>query len=446
MQFVDSIEMDSISFAFDEKTKLPIVGAGVKATFTNPYGFKIQIQDIGMDVAILNASHVPYMDLSVPLGPTEPCVGSVACVDFSAAELKVNPDAEASFKETVLNVLTQKSVPVIVSANSTVGAMTNMGQIEITGFPFETTIDIQGMNGFKNANITMKDIVSSKGVGDQLTLRVSVYIDNPSNISAKMGMFNFDIYYKRVKMGFGEMGQFSVKPGVNLLVLDVTLVQTEADYALISEFIFLYIKADSVLPVVMHGKENSTNIPLLAPILDNLELGFDFKPTPTDFIVSIFVEAKLQVGLPQITAYCTIYNPMAGPIHLDYLDIDVFFKNPDDGLLHRLYTLKQSFNGVQPRLEPDTSTKIILDIGLKGLNPNWDVLEELYDVLKGEIVVSVKGPVVITILPSFAQNMTYAGDNITANVTICGMMPFPNCPSQTPVSLPLESGYMLTDM
>ena len=447
-QFVKSIEIDSISFAFDETTGEPLVGAGVKATFVNPYGFEIQVRstfsccffglyfslwlliglkvdDVGMTVEMLNSKNVPYMGLSVPERPTKPCPGSLACVDFSRAVLRVDSSQEEYFKQTVMAVLTQKSAPLIVSANASVQAMTNMGQIEITGFPFKQQIQVGGMEGFKSSNITMQKIDKSQGVNDELSLTVSVYIENPSNISAKMGLFHFDVYYKRVAFGFGSMYNFSVAPGNNLLRLDVTLKQTKENYDLIAEFIFAYIKADSVLPIEMHGNQNSTNIPLLAPVLDNLELGFDFKPTPTDFIVSIDVTAEIEIGLPKVTAYCTIYNPMAGPIHLDYLDIDVLYEHK--GELHRLYTLKQTFRGEQPRLEADTATDIKLDISLTGLNPNWDMLDELVDVLKGEIEVSVKGPVTVNILPSFRQNITYAADHVKANVTICGMPPFPAC-------------------
>ena len=74
--------------------------------------------------------------------------------------------------------------------------MTDMGRIEITGFPFHQRIDVGGMDGFRDANITMRNIEKSQGVGDRLELTVMVYIENPSNISAKMGMFNFDVSYK----------------------------------------------------------------------------------------------------------------------------------------------------------------------------------------------------------------------------------------------------------
>ena len=69
----------------------------------------------------------------------------------------------------------------------------------------------------------------------------------------------------------------------------------------------------------------------------------------------------------------------------------------------------------------------MLNISLSGLDPNWEALDELYDILKGEIEVSVKGPVAINILPSFKQRITYAAEGIKANVTICGMPPFPAC-------------------
>mmetsp|Transcript_80301 Transcript_80301/g.239139 ORF Transcript_80301/g.239139 Transcript_80301/m.239139 type:complete len:497 (-) Transcript_80301:28-1518(-) len=283
----------------------------------------------------------------------------------------------------------------------------------IKGIALRKPIQLQGLGGFSQDvnHVEMQSVTDARGDPGALTLTVSIQLQNPSYVAARITRsMQFLVMQRGQMFGTALIEDLSLQLGRNVILLRFVLANTATNEDAIRAFILGYIKAE-VQPVTVFGSEGSTSDPFLSAILGGLNATFNFQPPPTQFIRA--VEANIGLG---VRARASIYNPLPQAITMGDVDLNIEEENKYGHLIFRLRTEGSITNLPGAVLQPkQTST---LDIQLNPFDAKLTDFQLLGRLLKaaeaGRLAVRVSGPVTITIQPSFTVTVDYSADNITA--------------------------------
>lgn len=293
--------------------------------------------------------------------------------------------------------------------------------IQISNITFQKTVAIKGMAGFSQASepITMQKIVRAEGFREHLDTQVRINLVNPSHIGVALeGPFHFNITQRGHHFGKASLSQVDLKPGKMTMLVNFVLEDTATNHDALCAFILGYITAEVQTLSMMASRRSSSN-PLLAMVLDGLQLPFRFEPPEASFIHHISADVGL-IGL-QVTAEIT--NPLPQVIVLGAMDLSIREKITKGMDIFHLKGNETTGLGGQ-ELQPGNSK---LHLSLSTMDAN---LKDLFligrlikDAVDGSVVVGVSGPLTITIRPSFTVTLDYMANGVTAQLSclvLCG--------------------------
>ncbi|CAL1160489.1 unnamed protein product [Cladocopium goreaui] len=293
--------------------------------------------------------------------------------------------------------------------------------IQISNITFQKTVAIKGMAGFSQASepITMQKIVRAEGFREHLDTQVRINLVNPSHIGVALeGPFHFNITQRGHHFGKASLSQVDLKPGKMTMLVNFVLEDTATNHDALCAFILGYITAEVQTLSMMASRRSSSN-PLLAMVLDGLQLPFRFEPPEASFIHHISADVGL-IGL-QVTAEIT--NPLPQVIVLGAMDLSIREKTTKGMDIFHLKGNETTGLGGQ-ELQPGNSK---LHLSLSTMDAN---LKDLFligrlikDAVDGSVVVGVSGPLTITIRPSFTVTLDYMANGVTAQLSclvLCG--------------------------
>ncbi|CAE7880671.1 WRAP73 [Symbiodinium microadriaticum] len=288
--------------------------------------------------------------------------------------------------------------------------------------PFERQVALKGMASFsQDVNpVTMEAITSAYGYPDHLDTTVAINIYNPSYISAHLDTpTHFNITQRGRPFGTAVVQEVTLKPGRNTVSVRFLLHDDSSNREAVREFILGYIRADMQM-VTMHGTERSCSDPLLAVVLDGLDLRFHFKPPAARFIHHITANLGL-IGL-QVTA--EVANPLPQKIELGGTDLSVRENTVEGEQIFRLKGDQDSGLGGQV-LRPSEISALKLSLSTldADLKDPLLIARLIEDAVDGAVVVGVSGPLSLTIAPNFTLTLNYIANNVTASITcllVCG--------------------------
>ncbi|CAE7696877.1 WRAP73 [Symbiodinium sp. CCMP2456] len=292
----------------------------------------------------------------------------------------------------------------------------------LSDIPFERQVALKGMASFsQDANpVTMEAITSAYGYPDHLDTTVAINIYNPSYLSAHLDTpTHFNITQRGHPFGTAVVQEVTLKPGRNTVSVRFLLHDDSSNREAVREFILGYIRADMQM-VTMHGTERSCSDPLLAVVLDGLDLRFHFKPPAARFIHHITANLGL-IGL-QVTA--EVANPLPQKIEIGGTDLSVRENTVEGEQIFRLKGDQDSGLGGQV-LQPSAISALKLSLSTldADLKDPLLIARLIEDAVDGAVVVGVSGPLSLTIAPNFTLTLNYIANNVTASLTcllVCG--------------------------
>eukprot|EP00439_Symbiodinium_sp_Y106_P083063 s1580_g22.t2 len=292
----------------------------------------------------------------------------------------------------------------------------------LSDIPFEREVALKGMASFsQDANpVTMEAITSAYGYPDHLDTTVAISIYNPSYLSAHLDTpTHFNITQRGHPFGTAVVQEVTLKPGRNTVEVRFLLQDDSSNREAVREFILGYIRADMQM-VTMHGTDRSCSDPLLAVVLDGLDLRFHFKPPAARFIHHITANLGL-IGL-QVTA--EVANPLPQRIEIGGSDLSVRENTVEGEQIFRLKGDQDSGLGGQV-LQPSAISKLKLSLSTldADLKDPLLIARLIEDAVDGAVVVGVSGPLSLTIAPNFTLTLNYIANNVTASLTcllVCG--------------------------
>merc|ERR1712032_1384754 len=248
-------------------------------------------------------------------------------------------------------------------------------------------------------------------MGD-MTARVRLH--NPSYIAARIpSALRLHVAQRGQPFGEAFMHNLHFQSGSNLFPVNFTLFDTVANDEAFRAFVLGYIKAEDVQPLVVHGSALSTSGHLLSAIMDGLNQTFNLRPPRTKLVQRIEVD----VGL-QIRTRTTVFNPLPQKITLGDMNLVVKENNLTGNEVCRIDTTKSASYSHGSDLLPNQSSTLEMSFSLFDANlKDAPLVTRLIKAVRmGSLVVSVVGPVDVTIKPGFKATVEYSSENVTAEL------------------------------
>jgi len=297
------------------------------------------------------------------------------------------------------------------------------GNISVKNFKLAVDISLVALDNFYQSPVSLDEIQCTSGDGDNLTMDVVAELWNPSQISALLdGNFCFDFILNNTKVGLAHLKSFYLRRGISKLAAEAVLQRNDENHGAIQAFIYNYIVA-SPSPLLMLGHGNSTDIPVLQPLFSNISLPLLFVPKMTQFVQRVSITVLL-LKL-DYSATITILNPLPVRMWLRGVNMGVFYETPSTGAQTQIYQMNAQFG------EPNHGAKLIeanqpggatFNLPLAASDIFWSNLWQAIGVVRsafsGSVLVNLEGEVDLIIEPSFFENLSYTGHNITATIEV----------------------------
>jgi antitoxin (DNA-binding transcriptional repressor) of toxin-antitoxin stability system len=115
------------------------------ATYKNPFGFSLQVVESGENIT-LSSNGVPIASLQLPLADADGGVstGNVAPLDLSFQNVPLRSLNDDTFQQLLQAVTDTNEADFRLSGTANVVAKTTIGNIPISGIPFDVPSGLKG--------------------------------------------------------------------------------------------------------------------------------------------------------------------------------------------------------------------------------------------------------------------------------------------------------------
>ncbi|KAF8522599.1 hypothetical protein BU17DRAFT_86869 [Hysterangium stoloniferum] len=204
-QIIDSITIEV----------LELVEAGyTAATFKNPFGLSLQVIRSAQDITI----------------------------GFDGAD--------------AASVTDRQSAGVTLKRSTDIVAHTTIGNVPISGIPFNVSSSIAGINSFGGtaalSNITIAG--SGGNGGDQFKVSpLLTTLQNPSNISLVTAGISIPVLFKGVELGCAAINNFDLVPGQNVQPSEFHYMPANPNDTIAQSFLSTFLTTPNSLPLTIKG-------------------------------------------------------------------------------------------------------------------------------------------------------------------------------------------------
>ncbi|KAJ7782963.1 hypothetical protein B0H16DRAFT_1494883 [Mycena metata] len=246
------------------------------AEYKNPFGFALQvvesaqellISDLGLDIA----------KLVVPMTPAVGGVstGNVADLVVQFTDLPLVAQTDNGFELLFAVVTLTPEADFVLSGSANISARTSIGDVPITGIPFNVNSAMTGINSFGNtASLSNVSVTGSGGDGgdEYVVAPLTTKLNNPSNVSLDTVDISLPVIFQGVTIGRAAINTFNLVPGDNVVATEFHYAPADANDTVAQSFLTQFIQGDSALPLTIQGDLQSSPFASLAPALSSLTL------------------------------------------------------------------------------------------------------------------------------------------------------------------------------
>ncbi|KAJ7143355.1 hypothetical protein C8R43DRAFT_1089003 [Mycena crocata] len=241
------------------------------AQYKNPFGFSLQviesgedllISELGLDIARLHIPKVPAQG-GVSTGNVADRVISFHDRVISFHDLPLVAATENGFQLLLAVVTLQPKAEFILSGAANVTAKTSIGNVPISGIPFNLPSSLTGIKSFGGkASLSNVSVTGSGGDGGSefIVLPLTTTLQNPSNISLNTVDISLPVIYQT----------FDLVPGENVIATEFHYEPANANDTVAQSFLTSFIQGNDALPLTIQGDQKSS--PFGSPALSSLTL------------------------------------------------------------------------------------------------------------------------------------------------------------------------------
>ncbi|KAF7298203.1 hypothetical protein HMN09_01042200 [Mycena chlorophos] len=331
---IDSISLNELALVMvnQDEAFAPLTSSSdTLATYKNPFGFSLQVIDSGENLMITDLG-LDVATLTLPVAPVDAGVstGNVADLSITFQNQPLVSGGDTGFELLLAVVLLTSGTSFELSGDANITARTTIGDVPITGIPFDVSSSIVGMNSFGNtatlSNVTVTGSGGTDG-SEYIVSPLTATLNNPSNISLDTIDISLPVFYENVQIGAAVIDQFPLVPGEVSVASEFHYAPANANDTTAQSFLTSFIQGDSAIPLTIKGSADSSPFSSLGPALESLTL-----------------ETSVQaMDQPTLITHINVYITLESLV-TNLVSIDFDFQNPLDTEITILYI--QSDSGV----------------------------------------------------------------------------------------------------
>jgi hypothetical protein len=278
-QVIQSITLVDLAVTLEDESQAfnpPTSSNSTSATYKNPFGFSLQVIESATNI-ILSSEGVNIAELNLP--PTDTVggvsTGNVADLPISWSNVPLTSLNNDAFDALFSAVTLADLVSLGLGGTANVTAKTSIGDVPISGIPFNVTSSLTGINSFGGqATLSNVTVTGSGGTGgDQFIVSpLTTTLDNPSNVSLDTIDIALPVYYEGVLIGSSAIDTFNLVPGSNIIPTVFQYEPANANDSTAQSFITNFLTSTDSLPLSIIGDSTSTPIESLQEALTGLNL------------------------------------------------------------------------------------------------------------------------------------------------------------------------------
>lgn len=218
LKLVKKVEIGTMSMVVTPETAYrPLSsGSGIVAHFKMPFNFPLSMKRLTQTITVSNGDGMKFATMDVPWSPAtgDTTTGRII-TSFSNVRMVVNQGAEHIFSNFVLALTSTRGQNMIMDVEAGAVASTAVGDLTISGMKFDDSVPLKGMNGLRDVNIAIQQIIVRGGTREALQIDIVVSMPNPSNVGISCGRVQFECFYEQQRMGIVVIPNMVMNPGSN---------------------------------------------------------------------------------------------------------------------------------------------------------------------------------------------------------------------------------------
>ncbi|KAJ7497141.1 hypothetical protein FB451DRAFT_1457944 [Mycena latifolia] len=360
---IQAIDLDQLALTMltQDQAFAPLTSSDFTvAKYKNPFGFSLQVVAAGQELLISDLG-LDIARLVLPMAPALGGVstGNVADLVITFQDKPLTAVTENGFQLLFAVVTLLPEADFVLSGSANVSARTSIGDVLITGIPFNLNsamtgewhssrffvcfhglTSILGFNSFGGtASLSNVSVTGSGGTdGNEFVVApITTTLQNPSNVSLKTVDISLPVIYKGVSIGRAAIDPFNLVPGENTIATEFHYEPANANDTVAQSFLTDFITGNSDLPLTIQGDLQSSPFESLAPALSSLTLSTSLQAlNQPNLITHVSVFITLDSLVTNI-----MQNPLDTDLVIEFVQSNAgefnetfaFFSEPIDGFV-----------------------------------------------------------------------------------------------------------------
>ncbi|KAL1943642.1 hypothetical protein VTO73DRAFT_4087 [Trametes versicolor] len=333
-EIIQSIEMSDLELVMTEQDQAFAPGASsqhVLAQYKNPFGFSLQVIEGAEDITLATGG-TDVAELKLPQSAQEGGVstGNVAPLIITFQNQTLQSKNDGAFSQFFAAVTDTSGVDFELKGTADVVARTTIGDVPISGIPFNVSTSLKGINAFdKTASLANVSITGSgsDSHGAFVKAPLTTTLENPSNISLQSVDVSFPVTFKGVILGRAAIDTLDLVPGENTIATEFHYAPADANDTVAQSFLTEFLQTDDNIPLTIQGDSDSSPFASLQPGLEGVELTTSLKGLSVPPIVA-HINAFITLDT-LFDNFITIDFDIANPLDTD---MEITFTQVDSGL------------------------------------------------------------------------------------------------------------------
>ncbi|KAF9101162.1 hypothetical protein BGX29_005964 [Mortierella sp. GBA35] len=303
--FIRALDMNQLEFGFSDNKESALLSGRMSSELQLPPNvtFPIRVLQMKPTAWLRTVEGEDMASLEMPeFLPTKSQQDGSALkvhVDMRETPLRIVPDHLAEFYQFLNTSFTREWIELGIAGEAHAVVECGLGTFELGPIPFDVITRQRGLGGL----VTVPPLLDSLDVVDStehsLTVKATLVLWNPSNISASLGDLSFLWSYDGYLIGMASVPQLQLHAGNNTIecigMMDPSIhclrqhdkiCDPELARNASREFISKYISGDNSTSIDVLGYPDSTHIPLLQPMLSSFTISSRLPAIEEDFLLS----------------------------------------------------------------------------------------------------------------------------------------------------------------
>ncbi|KAF9922553.1 hypothetical protein FBU30_007320 [Linnemannia zychae] len=361
--FIQALDMNRLEFGFSDTNESAILSGLLSSELLLPPNvtFPIKILQMkptawlqtpdGHDMALLD------MPDFIPTHSQQDGNELEVSIEMNDTPLKVVTEQMTEFYRFLNTSFTKDWIELGVAGEAHAVVECGLGTFELGPIPFDVITRQRGLSGLVSVPPLLQSLDVVDSSEHSLTVKATLVLWNPSNISADLGDLSFLWSYDGYLIGMASVPQLQLNTGNNTIecigMMDPSIhclrrPQEPCDPELARnasrEFISKYISGDNSTSIDVLGYSESTSIPLLKPMMSALSISSGLPVIEEDFLIST------TMYILSSTIIMELKNPLDTVITVLYINGTASYK--DEPLGHINVDFEHDIASPKPILIP----------------------------------------------------------------------------------------------